>query len=137
MECRRKTKEQEVSDAGPPPGRQIRTVADWQRPEPKHIDEAHMWHIIIASARYNGAYEGGRWLAVVDPSYTFHTSVVFIGDVECDNFFRTGHAERIGRGDTPDAALDDLDRRWKRAKKPDDFDWDETIPIDIRDMVVR
>ena len=114
-----------MTDTGPPPARQIRTVADWQLPEPKHIDDAHMWHIIIANARYSGIYEGGQWLAVVDPEHTFHTSSAFAGDVGCYEFFQTGHAERIGRGDTPDAALDDLDRRWKRAKKPESFEWDD------------
>lgn len=72
---------------------------------------------IITEDRYTGTYSGGVWLAFPpgESLDDIDASDAFGGDTECREFWedesQSGH---IGRGATPQAALDDMVKR--RAK---------------------
>lgn len=69
----------------------------------------------ITSDRYSGAYSGGCWLAwPVDACYV--PSGADDGNyLECDDFWRTW-TKPVGKGDTPQAAYDDLARQLKNVE---------------------
>jgi hypothetical protein len=71
------------------------------------------WPLTILPARYQGGYEGGRWLAFpVQPGEMDHGPLADwdASDVECAMFWRQVDEQRwpIGRGATPDTAYQDL-----------------------------
>ena len=71
--------------------------------------------ITITTARYRGAYEGGRWVAFwaaphevpEDPFDEDNIAAVWWVD----------EAQLVGRGETPNEALADLFARW-RSRRP-------------------
>ncbi len=84
----------------------------------------------IYEDRYGGSYSGGIWLAACGFK-SLQTSPTQAGDVEAMNFFEGDppdpRAKRIGRGNSPDLALNDLVARWVAAGRGWDFEWDELI----------
>ena len=64
----------------------------------------HIWPCVIFPARYSGAYESAAWIAIAARDVPEFAQG---GDVDCANFFKLND-EQIGRGDTPDTALENL-----------------------------
>ena len=71
------------------------------------------WAKTIIPARYGGVYEGGRWLAF-DCEYDEVPSWVYGDDIACASWFGD-NTEPVGRGDTPAAALVDLETQLREA----------------------
>jgi hypothetical protein len=71
--------------------------------------------VAILGTRYGGCYEGGNWIAWVgDPEWLDD----YQGDnADCPAFFEDYADAPIGRGETPQAALDDLIRRAAARKE--------------------
>lgn len=63
--------------------------------------------ISIVQARYGGLYEGGRWLAFLLEADELPNEA-FDDDPTCREWWDDASRLPIGRGTTPDAALDDL-----------------------------
>ena len=65
--------------------------------------------VTIVRSRYGGIYEGAKWLAFnLDPEeLESHAKGWDGGDGECSGFFYTTKLS-IGRGETPDLALNAL-----------------------------
>ena len=78
-------------------------------------DPGLQWCVSIVSSRYDGAYEGGKWLAIPrEPAFV--PEAIFDGDDVCERFFLDDDlAPIIGRGDTPNAALNDFHRRMQES----------------------
>jgi len=70
--------------------------------------------VVIRQARYMGVYEGGLWIATSStpeiPSPRFFDYLTG-SDEDAIELFLSPDARYIGRGDTPNEALDDLMRR--------------------------
>lgn len=67
------------------------------------------WPVTIVRSRYGGCYEGAPWLAFnLDPNQIPEDWNG--GDTECSEFFFKTDLP-IGRGASPDGAIEDLDRR--------------------------
>ena len=73
----------------------------------------------VRESRYNGVYEGGQWIAW--SGYSDLPDDATGGDLECQSFFMEPRSARIGRGRTPDQAVNDLIERWDVAGRPTDF----------------
>lgn len=75
-----------------------------------------LYPIMVVQSRYGGTYEGGEWHALpnADAAWLWsdaYSEYMFDGDEQAINFWHSADAEKIGRGDTPNAAvLDLLDR---------------------------
>lgn len=78
---------------------------------------ANSWHVArkdalypvtIVTARYQGTYEGGKWLAFPFDPETVGNSDYAASDVECLTFFQSHDYIPIGRGRTPEEAFDNL-----------------------------
>lgn len=70
-----------------------------------------LYPVTIAQARYNGLYEGGKWLAFGNGLYDTDASIemAFGDDTVCvEWWFHHRDDPLIGRGATPNAALSDL-----------------------------
>ena len=66
-----------------------------------------MYPCTIVAARYQGVYEGGRWLAFfLDPEHLPPDYAA--SDVPCATWWGTSEASGVGRGATPEEALEDL-----------------------------
>lgn len=74
--------------------------------------------IVIRQSRYLGVYEGGSWIATAStpaiPEPMFFDYMTGDDEDAIDLFLSRG-AELIGRGDTPNDALVDLERRLEKA----------------------
>lgn len=74
--------------------------------------------IVIRQARYSGVYEGGAWIATAStpaiPEPEFFDYLTGDDEDALDLFLSRG-ACLIGRGDTPNDALVDLERRLKEV----------------------
>jgi hypothetical protein len=70
------------------------------------------WEIILFGTRYGGSYEGGdniNWIAWIgEPEWLDDYRA---GDVACAGFFADYMGAPMGRGPSPDTALDDLVRQ--------------------------
>jgi hypothetical protein len=112
-------------------------VAFWKR---KHNDDSvkkrkelnlllDLWPVAIWQSRYGGTYEGGRWIAIGNCEILPQNTPMMDSDVPCSNFWHSKEADHIGRGATPNEALEDLIRRNQDlAQVVDSFysvDWDE------------
>ena len=77
------------------------------------LDVGAVYPLTIVAARYQGCYEGGRYLAFpCDPDAI--PEGWDGGDMECAEWFAVADREPawpIGRGSTPNAAHDDLRKR--------------------------
>ena len=75
--------------------------------------------IVIRQSRYSGVYEGGAWIATAStpaiPEPMFFDYLTGDDEDAIDLFLSHG-ADLIGRGDTPNDALHDLERRLKEAR---------------------
>jgi len=80
------------------------------------------WQIQIYEDRYSGTYSGGEWVCFPPlPSEAYNQDGfrsrerdledAFGGDVDSLNFWESGRARFVGRGDTPDEALADMHER--------------------------
>ena len=85
--------------------RELRSQFMWERV----ANEVHEFDVAILGTRYGGAYEGGRWIAWVGDLEWLDDYQA--GDNTCATFFEDYTDAPIGRGETPQAALDDLRRR--------------------------
>jgi len=72
-----------------------------------------LFPVTIVMSRYQGTYEGDRWLAFPVGAEDLADSDYDDEDVECMSFFQECEARKlpIGRGSTPDGALADLKKR--------------------------
>jgi hypothetical protein len=62
--------------------------------------------VLIFGTRYGGTYEGGAWIAWVgDPEWLDDYQS---GDNACQDFWQDYKFAPIGRGDSPEEALEDL-----------------------------
>jgi hypothetical protein len=95
----------------PVSGRDSETLDPFNAPYP----------LTVYADRYSGTYSGGVWLAAAGVSPLFE-SPAFADDVPCFEWWGAGGA-RIGRGDSPNAAVIDFLRRWREAGEPVEFDW--------------
>ena len=68
----------------------------------------NMWPVAIVKDRYGGTYSGGLWLAF--NSYRAPNDV-FGDDITCSDYWAGGCTLTVGKGNTPDSALDDLYRQ--------------------------
>lgn len=73
-----------------------------------------IWPVTIVKSRYQGSYEGGKWLAL-NVIYENVPRSIMCDDIACATFFDTYDKSnkkknplKIGRGNTPDEALKDL-----------------------------
>jgi len=71
---------------------------------------------MVVQSRYGGTYEGGKWHALpnADAAWLWsdaYSDYMFGDDEEAINFWNSADAEKIGRGDTPNAAVLDLVER--------------------------
>lgn len=89
-----------------------------------------LYQKVIRQTRYQGSYEGGRWIAYVCWDTAELPEAAYADDVPCmlwwladDGSGEHPRTARIGRGETPDAALKDLERRWRGAGSPLFFEW--------------
>lgn len=85
---------------------------------------------VVCQARYSGTYEGGEWLAF--PCHQWNMGQwggAFADDTTCSNFWNSPQADCIGRGDTPEEAVWDMERRNPVHDRP----WREPAknPVDI------
>ncbi len=84
---------------------------------------------IIRQTRYQGTYEGGRWIAYVVNGAPDLPGDAYGEDTPCRTWWQqsdgTEHPRtaRIGRGETIHGAVADLSRRWRQAGAPSTFDW--------------
>lgn len=70
------------------------------------VDTVFHYPITIVKSRYGGTYEGGKWLAFnCDPWHV--PEQPFSDDVTCMTWWDE-HKDEVGRGDTPDAAFENL-----------------------------
>jgi hypothetical protein len=77
-----------------------------------HVTRA-LFPVTVVKSRYQGTYEGDRWLAFPVGVEDLADSDYAGEDVECMCFFQECDARQlpIGRGFTPDRALADLRKR--------------------------
>lgn len=72
----------------------------------------NLYPVTIIRARYGGTYEGAEWLA-------FHENADAIADAEGDDItcriFFSYYVRPIGRGDTPETALADLNDGYRNV----------------------
>lgn len=92
----------------------IREDGTREKYDPDKPKKDTIWPVTIVTARYQGGYEGGKWLAF-NMEYGNVPEAVYGDDISCANFFdeynksnRKKNPLKIGRGDTPDDALKDL-----------------------------
>jgi|HubBroStandDraft_2_1064218.scaffolds.fasta_scaffold02576_15 hypothetical protein len=90
--------------------RMERTEFMWERV----ANGVNEFDVAILGTRYGGCYEGGRWIAWVGDLDWLDDYQS--GDIECPTFFEDYANAPIGRGETPQAALDDLIRRAEKRK---------------------
>lgn len=74
--------------------------------------------IVVRQSRYSGVYEGGMWIATAStpaiPEPAFFDYLTG-DDEDAINLFLSAGSHLIGRGDTPNDALVDLERRLKES----------------------
>lgn len=67
----------------------------------------HMYPCTIVKDRYTGSYSGGEWTCW--PRYIEEIpDEIEAGDIPCMEFWRNCDTSKIGIGDSPDAAVNDL-----------------------------
>jgi hypothetical protein len=71
----------------------------------------------IRLTRYQGEYEGGRWVAFNGAIDDIHPDAFSRLDSACRTWWTTHWDEPIGRGMTPDLALADLLKRLKAREE--------------------
>jgi len=71
----------------------------------------HLYPVTIVEDRYGGTYSGARWLAFLVSASEEIPEGAFGGDVPTAAFWSGAGDRLIGRGRTPNGALDDLRRR--------------------------
>lgn len=70
-----------------------------------------LYPIVIMQARYGGAYEGGKWLAIgcfESIEKLGMSEYVSGGDDDALDFWLSDESKRIGRGGNPNSAVVDL-----------------------------
>lgn len=75
----------------------------WFDDEPGGI--ARVYPVTIIRSRYNGTYEGARWVAFNDDTFAVRDAEG--GDIACCDFF-ADYPKPIGRGDSAQEAYEDL-----------------------------
>lgn len=97
-----------------------------------------LWPIAIWQSRYGGVYEGGRWIAIGNCEILPQHTAMMDQDTECMDFWKSKQADHIGRGATPDEALEDLLRRNQDLNQiVNSFyavDWDRLIHEDHNEI---
>lgn len=69
-----------------------------------------LYPLTVLRSRYNGTYEGAKWVAFKDRPDIVQDALG--DDMACSSFFRVyGSLKPIGRGDSPEAAVRDLDKQ--------------------------
>ena len=72
----------------------------------------NLWPITIATTRYGGVIEGGKWVAFsLTPDEV--PDEAFGSNIPAHHFWESYEAKLVGRGSTPQEALDDLVKRIK------------------------
>jgi hypothetical protein len=80
-------------------------------PDPPEGPLPDLYPLTVLRARYSGTYEGGKWVAFKDKPDIVADATG--DDLTCASFFRLyGSLKPIGRGDSPEAAIRDLDRQF-------------------------
>lgn len=69
------------------------------------------WPTIVVEDRYGGVYSGGAWLAFQPDDWPGLDSDAFGADLECGGWWAEHSDDAIGRDDTPDLAVADLENR--------------------------
>jgi hypothetical protein len=76
------------------------------------VDSHDLYPIIVRQSRYSGIYEGGVWFAMgnFDESKISveYFDYIFGDDCDAADFWCSEDSESIGRGDTPNDAVNDL-----------------------------
>lgn len=90
-----------------------------------------LYPIIAVQSRYGGTYEGGEWHALpnADAAWMWsegYSDYMFGGDEEAIDFWQSADAEKLGRGETPNAAVLDLIERHARMGQWDYDNAEET-----------
>lgn len=70
-----------------------------------------LYPIVVMQARYGGAYEGGKWIAIgCFESIEKSGMTDYVSGDDCDalDFFLSDEAKKIGRGSDPNSAVVDL-----------------------------
>lgn len=83
-----------------------------------------LYPVAVFTARYDGTYESGKWIAVqahADPGMGSVLKGCQGDDITCWNWFDNATFP-IGRGDTPDEAVTDLARKLGSDWTPGDDD---------------
>jgi hypothetical protein len=75
-----------------------------------------LYPIMVAQSRYGGLREGGAWHALpnADAAWAWsdaYFEYMFGDDDQAINFWHSSAASKVGRGDTPNAAVMDLVER--------------------------
>ena len=73
-----------------------------------------IYPITIVPSRYGGVYSEAKWLAWNKYNNDL-PSGWNAGDVPCGNFW-CDYKEPVGKGNTPDQALEDLERQLEKEK---------------------
>lgn len=69
-----------------------------------------VWPVVIVSSRYGGVYEDALWVAF----NTWNVPDGVLGDdLTCASFFAGGYDGIIGKGNTPDYAVKDLEKQFR------------------------
>jgi hypothetical protein len=81
---------------------------------------SELFQTVIVQARYSGVYEGGLWLAFPNDTFPGLDSDAFGDDGDAQGFWWDPDPliPLIGRGNTPDEALEDMVRRYKENQRP-------------------
>lgn len=77
---------------------------------------SYLYPVTIVQTRYSGVYEGALWVAFNEypESLDESASGAFADDVTCGNWWDdTRNTDKVGRGDTPQEAYDDLKMKVK------------------------
>jgi len=90
--------------------RKLRSQLMWDRV----ASGVNEFDVAILGTRYGGAYEGGRWIAWVGDLEWLDDYQAC--DIDCQIFFEDYTDAPVGRGETPQAALDDLRRRAEESR---------------------
>lgn len=75
---------------------------------------ATVYPVTIIASRYQGSYEGGRYVAFHGYPHQIPDEATG-SDIECLEYWRSDRSMLVGRGSTPDAAGADLYNRLEKA----------------------
>lgn len=87
------------------------------------VPPLELYPVVVRESRYGGVYEGGAWFAY--SGYAFPLDAIG-DDIACSNFWCSDRALLIGRGDSPNGAVEDLILRHQMYGEKSD---EQTIDI--------